>query len=82
MDYDHDSVRLPYHGWEVRSHLTQVSGQGTVAAGAMLYFGEACKCHLVSCMQFADGGAAIRSIEDKATRWIDGRESSSESRHV
>ena len=83
MDYDQDSVRLPYHGWEVRSHLTKVSFDGTVVAGAVIYFGEACRCHLISCKQFADGGAAIRAIQLVSTQWIDAREQSNpESAHV
>ena len=48
MEYDRDSTRLSYHGWEIRSHLTSVSLDGTVAAGAMLYFEEACQCHTIS----------------------------------
>lgn len=75
MDYDSDSKRLPYHGWEIRSNLTNVSFEGTVAAGATLYFAEACKCHIMSCKQFADGSDAIRAIETKAALWIDDRES-------
>ncbi|MDM0115975.1 hypothetical protein QTI66_27755 [Variovorax sp. J22R133] len=81
MDYDADSVRLPYLGWEVRSHLTNLSIDGTVAAGAMLYFAEACKCHLISCRQFTDGGDAIRAIQVKATQWIDAHEPAPESTH-
>jgi len=71
MEQDQDSIRLPYHGWEIRSHLTGVSLQGTVAAGAMLFFGTVCKCHIVSCRQFVNGGDAIRAIETKAAHWID-----------
>lgn len=74
MEYDRDSTRLPYRGWEIRSHLTHVSLEGTVAAGAMLYFDEACKCHLISCRQFAKGSDAIGAIETKAAHWIDERE--------
>ncbi|MDR6854815.1 hypothetical protein [Variovorax guangxiensis] len=76
MDHDPDFVRLPYHGWDVCSRLTHVSLDGTVAAGALLYFEEACKCHLLSSQQFARGEEAIRAIEVKATRWIDQRETS------
>ena len=65
MEYDRDSTRLSYHGWEIRSHLTGVSFDGTVAAGAMLYFEEACRCHIISCRQFADGDDAIHAICSK-----------------
>ena len=75
MEYDRDSKRLSYHGWEIRSHLTSASGEGTVAAGAMVYFEEACAVHIISCRQFADGGDAIHAIEIKASLWIDERES-------
>ena len=71
MDYDFDSKRLPYQGWEVRSRLTHVSLEGTVAAGAELYIDEVLKCHLVSCKQFVHGSDAISAIERKATLWID-----------
>ena len=81
MDHDPDFVRLPYHGWEVRSRLTHVSFDGTVAAGAMLYFEEACKCHLMSSQQFARGDEALRAIEVKATHWIDQRETSAKTSH-
>ncbi|MGJ7512161.1 hypothetical protein [Variovorax sp. GT1P44] len=74
MDYDRDSRRISYHGWEIRSHLTNVSFDGTVAAGAMLYFQEACQCHIISCRQFAEGRDAIHAIEVKASLWIDDRE--------
>jgi hypothetical protein len=75
MEYDRDSKRLPYHGWEIRSNLTNISSDGKVAAAAMLYFAEACKCHIMSCKQFANGSDAIRAIETKAALWIDDRES-------
>ena len=71
MEYDSDSTRLLYHGWEIRSHLTHCSLNGTVAAGAMLFLGEACKCHIVSSKQFADSANAISAIETKAVLWID-----------
>lgn len=82
MDYDRDSTRLPYRGWEIRSHLTHISFDGTVAAGAMIYFEEACKCHLVSCKQFVDGFDAIHAIEAKASLWVDDRELNPRSEHV
>jgi len=82
MEYDRDSTRLSYHGWEIRSHLTHVSFEGTVAAGAMLFFEEACQCHIVSCKQFADGGDAIHAIEIKASLWIDDRETNPRTSHV
>ncbi|OUM02266.1 hypothetical protein [Variovorax sp. JS1663] len=75
MEYDRDSTRLSYHGWEIRSHLTSASFDGTVAAGAMLYFEEACQCHIISCRQFANAGDAIQAIETRASLWIDDRES-------
>ncbi|WP_213959119.1 MULTISPECIES: hypothetical protein [unclassified Variovorax] len=78
MDHDSDSIRLRYHGWDVRSNLMQSSLDGMVAAGAMLYFDEACKCHLVSCRQFANAGVAIQAIQLKATQWIDAREATAE----
>jgi len=82
MEYDRDSVRLSYHGWEIRSHLTSVSFDGTVAAGATLYFEEACQCHIISCRKFADGGDAIHAIETRASHWIDGRLSKPRTSHV
>jgi hypothetical protein len=82
MDFDRDSVRLPYHGWEVRSHLTRAASDGTVAAGAMVYFGEACRCHLISCRQYTDGGDALRAIESKATQWIDAHQPDTGASHV
>ena len=82
MDHDFVSKRLPYQGWEVRSRLTHVSLEGTVAAGADLYVDEILKCHLVSCKQFAHGRDAIRAIEGKATLWIDDRETHSRSNDV
>jgi len=75
MEYDRGSRRISYHGWEIRSHLTSVSFDGTVAAGAMLYLQETCQCHIISCKQFASGDDAIRAIETRASRWIDDRES-------
>ena len=75
MEYDRDSTRLPYRGWEIRSHLTHVSIEGTVAAGAALFFEQACQCHIISCRQFANGGDAIHAIETKASIWIDDRQS-------
>ena len=81
MDDDRNFIRLPYQGWEVRSHLTQLSFDGTVAAGAMLYFEEACKCHLMSSKQFAKGNDAIRAIEVKATQWIDERATTDKASH-
>jgi hypothetical protein len=81
MDHDPDFVRLPYLGWEVRSRLTHASYDGTVAAGAMLYFEEACKCHLMSSQQFVHADEAIRAIEVKATHWIDQHETSTKTRH-
>ncbi|MDM0033438.1 hypothetical protein QTI33_14980 [Variovorax sp. J22P271] len=74
MEYDRDSKRLFYHGWEIRSHLTSASFVGTVAAGAMVYFEDACQCHIISCRQFSTGGDAIHAIEIKASLWIDERE--------
>ena len=82
MDYDFASKRLPYQGWEVRSRLTHISLEGTVAAGAELYVDEILKCHLVSCKQFVHGGDAISAIERKATLWIDGRGTHSRSSDV
>lgn len=82
MEYDCDSKRLSYLGWEIRSHLTSVSIDGTVAAGAMLYFQEACQCHMISCRQFADGGHAIHAIETKASLWIDERQRNPRTSHV
>jgi len=82
MEYDRGSMRLSYHGWEIRSHLTSVSFDGTVAAGAMLYFEKACQCHIISCRKFADGGDAIRAIETRASLWIDGRLSNPGTSHV
>ena len=82
MEYDRDSTRLSYHGWEIRSHLTAVSFDGTVAAGAMLYFEEACQCHIISCRQFAHGGDAIHAIETRASLWIDDRENNPRTSHV
>ncbi|MDM0078837.1 hypothetical protein QTH90_30830 [Variovorax sp. J2P1-59] len=82
MEYDCDSTRLSYHGWEIRSHLTHASFDGTVAAGAMLYLGEACRCHIISCRQFANGADAIHAIETKASLWIDDRESNPRTSHV
>jgi len=82
MEYDCDSKRLSYLGWEIRSHLTSVSIDGTVAAGAMLYFQEACQCHMISCRQFADGGDAIHAIETKASLWIDERQRNPRTSHV
>ncbi len=82
MDYDFASKRLPYQGWEVRSRLTHVSMEGTVAAGAELYVGEVLKCHLVSCKQFALGSDAISAIERKATLWIDDSRTHSRSNDV
>ena len=81
MDHDPDFVRLSYHGWEIRSRLTHVSFDGTVAAGAMLHFEEACKCHLMSSRQFAQGDEALRAIEVKATHWIDQLEASARTSH-
>lgn len=34
MDFDRDSKRVPYHGWKIRSYLTNASFDGIVAAGA------------------------------------------------
>ena len=82
MDHDFVSKRLPYLGWEVRSRLTSISLDGTVAAGAELYVDEVLKCHLVSCRQFASGSDAITAIERKATLWIDDREAHPRSSHV
>ena len=82
MEHDHDSTRLSYHGWEIRSHLTSVAFDGTVAAGATLHFEEACQCHIISCRQFADGSDAIHAIEIKASNWIDDRESHPRISHV
>ena len=82
MDHDLASRRLPYHGWEVRSRLTHAPLEGTVAAGADLFVGDVCMCHLVSCKQFAHGGDAISAIERKATLWIDDRATHSRSRDV
>ena len=82
MEYDLSSTRLPYRGWEIRSHLTSVSIDGTVAAGAVLSVGDDCKCHIMSCRQFANGCDAIRAIEQRAARWIDVRERSSEASPV
>ena len=82
MEYDRDSTRLSYHGWEIRSHLTGVSFDGTVAAGAMLYFEEACRCHIISCRQFADGDDAIHAIETRASLWIDDRQRNPRTSHV
>ena len=82
MEYDRDSTRLSYHGWEIRSHLTSVSLDGTVAAGAMLYYEEACRCHIISCRKFADGGDAIHAIETRASLWIDDRQSNPRTSHV
>lgn len=73
MEHDHDSTRSSYQGWEIRSHLTSVAYDGTVAAGAVLYFDEVCQCHIISCRQFANGGDAIHAIETKASIWIDDR---------
>jgi hypothetical protein len=84
MNHDPDdtpSVSLSYHGWKVRSSLTHVFFDGTVAAGAMLYLEEACKCHLTSSKQFARGEEALRAIEVKATHWIDQREESAKTSH-
>lgn len=78
MEYDLSDTRLPYRGWEICSHLTSVSIDGTVAAGAVLFVGDDCKCHIVSCKQFVNGSDAISAIEQKAARWIDVREGSSE----
>ena len=74
MESDRASRRLSYDGCEIRSHLTSVSFDGTVAARAMLYFEEACQCHVISCRQFANGDDAIHAIEIKASIWIDDRE--------
>jgi hypothetical protein len=82
MDSDFASKRLPYQGWEVRSRLTHVSLEGTVAAGAELFVDEVCICHLVSCKQFVHGSDAIRAIERKATLWIDDRATHPRSSHV
>jgi hypothetical protein len=82
MDHDFASKRLPYQGWEVRSRLTHVSFEGTVAAGAELFVDEVCMCHLVSCKQFAHGSDAISAIERKATLWIDDRGTHSRSSDV
>lgn len=82
MDYDLDPTRLSYHGWEIRSHLTNVSFDGTLAAAAMLFFEEACQCHIISCRQFANGEDAIHAIEAKASLWIDDRESNPRTPHV
>jgi hypothetical protein len=82
MEYDRDSKRLPYHGWEIRSHLTSVSLDGTVAAGTMLYFEEACQCHIISSRRFADGDDAIHAIETRASLWIDDRERNPRTSHV
>jgi hypothetical protein len=53
-----------------------------VAAGAMLYFEEACRCHIISCRQFADGGDAIHAIETRASLWIDDRQRNPRTSHV
>ena len=82
MEHDLDAIRLPYRGWEIRIHLTSVSIEGTVAAGAVLFAGGNCKCYIVSCKQFANGSDALRAIEQKAARWIDDREASSETSAV
>ena len=82
MEYDRDSKHISYHGWEIQSHLTSVSFDGTVAAGAMLYFEEVCRCHIISCKQFAKGDDAIRAIEIKASLWIDDRETHPRTSHV
>jgi len=82
MEYDISDARLPYRGWDIRSHLTSVSIDGTVAAGAVLFFGDDCNCYIVSCKQFVNGSDAIRAIEHKAARWIDAREASSETSPV
>jgi hypothetical protein len=82
MEYDLSDTRLPYRGWEIRSHLTSVSIDGTVAAGAVLFVGDVCKCYIVSCKQFVNGSDAISAIEQKAARWIDVREASLETSPV
>lgn len=82
MEYDRDSTRLSYQGWEISSHLSSVSLGGTVAAGAMLYFKDACQCHIISCRQFAHGSDAIHAIEARASLWIDDRRSNPRTSHV
>lgn len=74
MEYDISDARLSYRGGEIRSHLTSVSIDGTVAAGAVVFVGDDCKCYIISCKQFVNGSDAIRAIEQKAARWIDVRE--------
>ena len=74
MDYSFEPKRLAYRGWEVRSALAPVSMEGMFSAGAELYAGNICKCHLVSCKQFPTANDAISAIELKAAQWIDDRE--------
>ena len=82
MEYDISDARLSYRGWEIRSHLTSVSIDGTVGAGAVLFVGDDCKCYIISCKQFVNGSDAISAIEQKATRWIDVREAGLETSPV
>lgn len=76
MQNDLGASHTPYRGWEIRSHLTHVSPEGTVAAGAAVFIGDDCKCHIVSCRQFVNGGDALLAIERKAALWIDSLETS------
>ncbi|MDM0022516.1 hypothetical protein [Variovorax saccharolyticus] len=75
MDYKRGSKRLSYHAWEIRSHLTSASIDGTVAAGAMLHFDETCECHIIPSKKFPSGGEAIQALEIKASLCIDESES-------
>lgn len=70
MQQHQDFIRHSYQGWEIRCHLAGASLEGTVSATAALFLAEACKCHIVLCRQFANGGDAIRAIEAKAELWI------------
>ncbi|MBU1359317.1 MAG: hypothetical protein KKC85_12415 [Gammaproteobacteria bacterium] len=74
MELDLDAPGVLYRGWEIRSRLTHLSIEGTVAASAEVYLRGDCKCHFVSCRQFVLGDQALAAIEDKATRWIDQRQ--------
>lgn len=74
MQVDPDANRTHHRGWEIRTHLTCVSLEGTVAAGATVFIGDDCQCHIVSCHQFANSSDALLAIERKAARWIDGHQ--------
>lgn len=74
MQYRFEPKRFAYQGREVRSLLAHVSIEGTFSAGAEVFVGGVCKCHLVSCKQFSNTNDAIGAIERKAAQWIDDRE--------